>query len=383
LTDQKEQSVKELKVAHIAPATPHRCGLYETARELVWMERKLGMDAHIVDPRPYARETVGKAKISGMETDCPECGHHYKIATSKEEIPTRPLAWDEDREVCIAPVEWAVEESDVIVSHSGLDSRFDKCDTPRIHLAHGRPDSSYRIEQSGETPILSMYHKMADDPRWKQMVTLWPGYGDYLRLLFPNVRELTPFVDLDRWTRKETGYDFDGKAGGINVVCCDVWRMDKDPFHVINAYALFAEKHPEARLHVYAVTGKGKGRDVLFQCLDERGVMGTVRPVVGNLQQVYSAADMVITPHRIGTRIVREALACGCQVVAGNGNPYTQYTADVEDLREFSTAMENAWDDWKANKALCIQENRRVAETSFDLRSVAGEFIKMFQEVAS
>jgi len=372
---------EELRVAHVAPCTPHQCGLYETARELVYAERQLGIDAHIVDPRPYAKDVRGKKKIDGIEVDCPECGKHFKAVTHQEDISARPGAWDEDREVCIAPVEWAVEESDLLVSHSGLDSRFDGCDQPRIHVAHGRPNSSYRIERDGGTPIWSSYHKMSEDPRWKMLVTLWPGYGDYLRLLFPHVREMTPFVDLDRWTRKEGTYGYDGKAGEVNVVACDVWRKDKDPFHVLHAFGLFADRHPEARVHVYACTDSGRGRDVLLDCLADRGVLGTVRPIVSNLQDVYSAADMVITPHRIATRVVRETLACGTQVVAGHGNPYTPYTADIEDLRAFSKAMEDALADWRADKEKCIQVNRETAEREFDLNAVAGEFVRLFKEL--
>ena len=46
-----------MRIAHAAIATPRKCGLYETTRELVAAERALGVDARIVDPAP--NEKVG------------------------------------------------------------------------------------------------------------------------------------------------------------------------------------------------------------------------------------------------------------------------------------------------------------------------------------
>jgi len=47
-----KQKKKMLNIAHIVPVTPYRNGMYETARELVAAEMALGVNAHIVDPRP-------------------------------------------------------------------------------------------------------------------------------------------------------------------------------------------------------------------------------------------------------------------------------------------------------------------------------------------
>ena len=213
------------------------------------------------------------------------------------------------------------------------------------------------------------------------MVTLWPGYEHYWKLLFNPVHLFQPFVDLDHWKRKDTKYDFEGKRGGINVVIADIWRKDKDPFHMMHAFSLFAERHPEARLHCFGVDKFGKGRDILMKCLADLGVLGDVQQIIGNLEDVYSAADMLITPHKIATRTVRESLACGLQVVAGFGNPYTPYTADEEDLPLFADAMEKAWYDWHENREGRIKENRATAEREFDVKVTAKQFVNLFTEL--
>ena len=155
---------KKLSVAHIASCSPHCCGLYETARELVLAERELGINAHIVDPRPTAKEIDGKQQIRAQKAKCPKCKTDFNLVLEKKDIPTRPPAWAGDRGVCIAPLKFALG-SDIIVSHSGLDPRFKDCQVPRIHVAHGRPNSSYRIERDGETPIYTTYYEMNKDKR--------------------------------------------------------------------------------------------------------------------------------------------------------------------------------------------------------------------------
>ena len=372
---------KKLNVVHIVPMSKFQCGMYETARELVFAERKLGINAHIFDPRPTKNQTKGSKQITNAQkVSCPKCKHDFQTG-GLQDIPTAPSAWTGDRGVCVCDLEFALK-ADVIVSHSGVpDEQFKDCPAPRIHIAHGRPNSSFRIEQSGQTPIYSMYKTFNDDPRWKYMITLWEGFEQYWKLVFPEVKTFTPFVDLDEWTVEENDYDFGGNKGDINVVVSDIWRLDKTPFHVLNAFVLFAEKHPGAKIHFYGLSPDGRGRDTLLNALKERGILGETAGMVLNLKEVYRAADMLITPHTIATRTVREALACGLNVVAGLGNPYTEYTAYDEDLIAFSDMMDVSWTDWKNNKQANQDANRLTAEKSFDVQTTAKKFIGLFNEL--
>ena len=372
---------RKLNVVHCVPVSPHQCGMYETARELVVAERKLGINAHLYDPRPTERRVRGRKQIvNSQDVKCPKCENEFK-AEVHAPIPTSVPAWTGDRGASICDLHFALT-SDVIVSHSGLpDEDFKECKIPRIHVAHGRPNSSYRIERSGQTAIYDMYRKMADDPRWKYLITLWPGYGQYWELVFPRVKEFPSFVDLEKWCPAETKHDFGDLGGAINVVVTDIWRMDKDPFHVLNAFVLFEKKHPGAKIHFYGLDGDGRGRDTMINALKERGICGQVAPMVKNLEEVYRAADMMITPHTIATRTVREALACGLNVVAGLGNPFTPYTAYEEDLGAFAEAMSKSWLDWNTDKEACIKRNREMAEVSFDLQTTAKKFIGLFEEL--
>lgn len=275
-----------MKLAHLAIVTPGRCGLYETTRELVAGLRALGIDSRIVDP--------------------------------KRETNTLHPAAAEDRGAPLADMAWALT-ADVLVNHSGYDNTpLQDSGQPVVHVAHGRPRSSFLSETSGSTPIYSYHYAKNRDPRFKAVVTFWPEHEPYLRVMFPDktVHVVTAPVDLAAWSPEgPAGYRFGGKRGGINLVSTDAWRDDVDPFLTINAAALFARKNPGTKLHVYARPAtRTKGWDALLRRLADDGSLGEVKPWVAGLANVYRAADAMVTPNTIATRSVRESMACGCPV---------------------------------------------------------------------
>jgi glycosyltransferase involved in cell wall biosynthesis len=326
--------------------------MYETVRELVAEERKQGVDAWIYDPRTH--------------------GDPANAAP----------AWTEDRGVCTVPKRF-LPTADLFVSHSGLEGPpFEQLSIPRIHVAHGRPNSSYRIERSGQTPIYTCYAQMHNDPRWKMMVTFWPGYEQYLGMLFPDVRVVPAFVDLDHWMPGSVDpYDFAGKGGEKNVAVTDIWRKDKDPFFVLHAMRLLYERRSDIKVHVYGLDPNDqKGAAVLVIQLREIGALGDVKPLVQDLRPVYEAADCVATPHTIATRVVRETLAMGTQLAAGAGNPYTPYQANIEDLSAFAEVIEQAVDDAGPYRT---GRNRQMAQDEFDVRRSVSLFLELAEEAAA
>ncbi len=275
-----------VNVAHIAVVTPRRCGLYETTRELVAALRAQGVDSRIYDP------TRAKNKL-------------------------HPDA-DEDRGAPFADLEWA-KTADILINHSGLGSDLEATDQPVIHVAHGRPRSSFLSEFKGSTPIYSYHYHKNRDPRWRAVVTFWPEHEPYLRVMWPDkpIHVVRPPVDLEAWNPKgPTHYNFGGLAGKVNVVCTDAWRDDVDPFVAVNAFALFAREYEGARLHIYGKPKNLRGWAPLLKTIQNDGNLGEVRPwVVKGLDNVYRAADCLLTPHTIDVRSRREAMACGCPVI--------------------------------------------------------------------
>lgn len=319
-----------MKLAHAAIRTPGACGLYETTRELVAGLRQLGADARIVDPKPNPR--FGPAP-------------------------------EEDRGVPIASLEWGAE-SDLIVSHSGHDGTpLATSGRPILHVAHGRPVSTWLMEREGGAPAYTYAVKRAKDPRYRGAVTFWPEYEPILRSLWTPkpVHVVPPSVDLEYWRPGPTSYDFAGKSGQVNVVMADPWsRRDVSPITAVHAFALFRHMVPGARLHLYALDANTRGIGALRLMLGDS--LGVVQGWARDLRSVYRAAGLLITPHKIHTRSVREAMATGLQVVSGKD-------ADPEDVEGFALAM--------ARRLERPEPVRKLAEAWFDPGRTAKAFLSV------
>lgn len=323
-----------LKLAHMAIATPGRCGLYETTRELVAWERKEGADARIVDPDPH--DTLG-----------PKNG--------------------EDRGVPIASMEWGTK-ADLIVNHSGFDrTPIGETEQPVLHVSHGRPLSTFLGERNGAAPGLTWQTQKKSKDRYRGVVTFWPEFKPYLHNIWKPkpVYAVTPPTDLDYWTPGDTKYNFYKHGGGYNVVMTDPWsREDSSPYPCIHAFCLFREMVSDARLHMFAWDSNKKALTGLTNLLGPGG--GVITGWVTNMREVLRAADMLITPHRIYTRSIREAMACGCQVVSGR---------DVlaDDVESFASIM--------VQRRKYPRPTRKLAEAKFNPEVSAKEFLQVVEGV--
>lgn len=322
-----------MRIAHVAIRTPGACGLYETTRELAAGLRAVGADARIVDPAPNPRFAP---------------------------------APDVDRGVPITDMRWACA-SDLVLSHSGHDGTpLGETDQPLLHIQHGRPASTWIIEHTGGTPSYSYATRRSKSERYRGVVTFWPEYEPILRSLWAPkpVAFVPPMVDLEYWQPQPSDYDFAGRKGEVNVVMTDPWsRQDVNPILCVHAFALFRHIVPGARLHIYAVDGP-RGFGALRAVLGES--LGVVQGWAKDLRSVYAAADMLITPHRIYTRSIREAMAMDLQVVSGRD-------VHPEDTEAFALMMAN-----RLEKPL---PSRNVARALFDPAASARTMLAVAQGV--
>ncbi len=169
--------------------------------------------------------------------------------------------------------------------------------------------------------------------RYVGCLTFWPEFIPHLQVLWGSkpVYAVPPTVDLDYWAPGPTNYNFVEKGQGFNVVLTDPWsRKDVSPFHVINAFAHFAKRVPFAKLHIYGLDGNLKGLAALLEAISPN--VGVIQNWASDLRAVYRAAHMLITPHKIYTRSIREAMACGVSVVSGKD-------CDPEDVLGFADVM--------------------------------------------
>ena len=342
-----------LKIAHFAGKHPHACGQYHTVKDLVLAERKKGIDAGFVNCI-----TNGKGQ-----------------AISK--------GGGKDGELEIHDAMWAID-ADIIVRHTCIPQYIEHSGKPIILCLHGRPESTYMLEWLDVMAVFNLVTMKANTGRnYDAAVYFWEEYREIWEAYMPveKLNYVPAMVDLNQFTPNGKKYDFTKWSGRPNIVVADKFRHDITPFNVMQAAAKFQkEQCPEARMHCFGLPPVKKS-NVLIRGMSKSGVMGKAHTNVTNLDEIFRGADMLITPHVIATRIIREALASGLPVVAGTGCRYTPFTADSRDIGGFAKAIGKCWDTIKGTNGLLKASARKTAVENFSQDKAADGMIEVFEKV--
>lgn len=320
-----------MKIAHAVTILPGRSGLYETAREIAAALRAIDHDARMVPTTSPLNPTI----------TIPEAA--LGIVDPKTFEPAELV---EDRGVPSAPEEW-LAEVDVVLNHEWFDEqqRVLCPDTPVVQMLHGAPEYCFKLENSGAFGGIRAYSSIhaisqgSNADQWAAFVTMWPQHVPYWEVIIPpdKLHCIQSCVDLEYWdpAKVEPDYDWGGTPGEINVVCTSSWRPGNvDIYEVVTAFYHFAKaladgtKRPgcyckgPAKLHIYGGKDKlnlpSEAWEVLARRLTECDMLGEMPGWVGTerMRSIYRTADVMITPHHVATRGLREAMAMGCPVVA-------------------------------------------------------------------
>ena len=372
---------KQIKAAHIAAFTPGRCGLYQTTREVILAERAVGIDARLIDCGNAAE--VGEIKKSQLEmvpffknlgfaaNQAMQCATDY--LKSKGEYKVDPVdPGTEDDGVIVEDPKW-VDECDIIIGHSGVPQHLEsKNNIPYIMCCHGRPKSSFLLEWSGQYPVYLGYTKMNQNPKIVKFVTFWKEHFPQLSMIVdPKKIEYIPAcVDLEKFNPKGEKGKFEN-MGEKNILICDIWREDIDPYNVVHASHYFCLKHKNWKFHVLGAKPQselGPWNILLGNC-QRMGTLGEISGLVKEIDKAYRTADMMLTPHRIATRTVRESLASGLPLVAEEGNPYTPFHAPTWHLDRFIAEMERCAKKIEQDTQSVQIRMRKSAEANFSLEA--------------
>jgi len=340
-----------MKVVHLAEFAPHRTGLYGTTKDLIRAELKVGIDAALVDSH----------------------------VTPKKKIISRPNLKDGD--LPIRDVEWA-KQADIIVHHTIIHQDLRNLGIPIVLAIHGRPESTFLLEHRRKMGIFGGMLNHGNDPRYKTFFTFWREYMFQFSLSVPRdkLHYVPAPVDLNEYSPEGSGHPF---GGSPSILIADMWRDDITPFNTIMAVALFKNKYaPNAKVHMIGTAPKKSSMVALAKMLKKDGVLGEMHPLVETTALCYRGADMVVTPHSIATRVVREALACGTPIVAGTANQYTAFTADSRYTEQFAEAINRCWlHIQRVGKAKARQDARAVAERCFNPEQTGQAAKKLFEKV--
>lgn len=309
-----------MRVAHFTRYAPRRSGLYETSREMVEAEMKLGLDAFLVD-------------TAYVNNEGPK-------------MTTRIF----DRGVEVIPVEDAAD-ADIYVLHSVIpdELRYKK---PTIVILHGAPEYVFYSEvmehEKGDRGFSTLlgYDKEKNIPAfvtlWKRHVPYWQSiFGENKVMYVPsgvNTGTFTPDGETEKFS----------KPGTPNIGYADSWRPTffQGPFRVIQGVREYWKKNPNAKLQLFG-TPSGQKRDIVWDryilAVRRQGdFLGDLFEIRADMDRAFRSLDVLVTTNIDESRIVKEALCCGTLVVAPSGADFTDWTCDLAVAEDLADCIEEA-----------------------------------------
>ena len=345
-----------MKIAHFAPFAPNRSGLYEAARDMCAADDRAGHEVRFVD---VGLTVNGQRQPSVVEQPgLPDDQRHDDRAG----YDLRPVPYTE------------ALDADVLIAHSGMPENWiawGSKPSPIIWIQHGRPLACFRPERAGAHRAYSDVAELAARSRVRKVVTFWPEHVPFWRELVPPDK----LVCLDAPPIDERRFRPDGKMVSMSdaergrwcVLVADASREDVDTFEVLHALILAAERVSGLKVHVLGAQFPLGAMERVLYALKKRGALAEpVRSRVPNMEEWYRLAGLVVTPHRIATRTMAEALCCGTPVVAAQPCRWTPYTGIPEDVESMATAIACAIEDLRQNQP-AVREATLATAAAFRL----------------
>jgi len=345
-----------MKVAHFGNFAPFRCGMFHSICDLIKAERSVGIDAQFID---WTLENPVRNQF------------YSRVGLSYEDITT------------ITP-EWA-KDCDILVRHSAIPQDVQATGIPIVMVVHGRPEYSFMLEHTGHGPIFSHMQKYASNPQYKAFLVLGEEYVDVWRYLLETnarIENLPLMVDLEKFNPWGPKHPLGEMSGSPNIIIADRWRQDTTPFYLLLAAAKFKEEVSTAKLHCFGLPDPNKAHiSALVKPLMRKGTIGRAFTAVENMDKLYRTADFLLSPNNVSNRVIREALASGCPVIAAPGCKYTKYTAFPGDINGCVDMMKQLWNDIQADPVGIREKTCKIAEEHFSLMRTGEVVLKIFEEI--
>jgi len=312
---------KPLNIAHVSPFAVNRCGLYESARDMARADTLGGNHVSFIDAG-VATKTKREVPVIGGSDD--RAG--FNIVTGNPKV---------------------LDSADIIIMHTGFnDSYLVKNQAPLLWVVHGRPLACFRPERMKSGQAYSLYNTVSNWPRTKGMLYFWPEFKTHWEgvLHGKDIVLDYPVIDELRFRCLENTQVLK-KKGDINILVCDSEREDVDLYEMVVGLVEAAKKYQGLKIHFYGMDipdGKlANCHNILLGKLKAVGALGDVSGRIGDMEKVYNSVDCVMSPNRIITRTIGEALSCGVPVISQNNsmNLLSDYTCDMAEPKDIVEAI--------------------------------------------
>lgn len=341
-----------MRVAHWNLFAPNASGMYETVKDIVQAQRERGLDCAMIDANNPA------------------------VVQRDGDFATETFAY--------------ADTADVYVMHSHIPAPYLGDGTPAVCCLHGMPLYSWQSE---------CFHQERDNEApWSQIMAYFRG-GNFDRFV-------TFWRDhLDWWSVFDADHGgerlhyvprpinlgdltLDGPArevaGEPSILLCDQFRLCKDPGALWFGAWHFWRDHPTATVHQYALPPENsreyKACVRTLQYPTVAPMMGLVDHIIDYLPEVMRGADILLTSVPVASRVVAEAMACGCSVVSGGARG--TYACNPIDPQSVDAALERAWEARaKAGRDEARKLYAAQARDLYDPLNTADGMIAIYEEL--
>jgi len=278
-----------MRIAHWSIWAPHRSGMYHTTADLVLGEQALGIDAALIDAVEPVEKTDGRFHSAS---------HRF------------------------------ADTADIYMLHLAIPEPYMSDGTPVIVALHGHPLYSMQIELYGLEPgndrpfstVLSYLERTG--PTW--FVSFWEyeqsGYWSAL----DGVRDHPRVRYIPRGIRYPSELAPEGPKRNLEgspvIVIADQFRLFKDALPALWGAYEYWLRNPAARVHLYGLPPRNsRAREALERWIGGSHLhrcIGGMHDVVDYLPEVLRSADVLLSTVTGESRLLLEAQACGCPVVA-------------------------------------------------------------------
>lgn len=345
-----------MRVAHWSLFGPHVSGMYHTTKDLILAERELGIEAELLN--------IGS--VTGGQKD--------------GDFTTAPHSF--------------ADVADVYVLHSRVEPPYYGDGTPTVFVQHGHPLYSwqcelYKLEPGNTAPWSTSLAYYNDTRNIHRYVTMWSDQLPYWRVLAgPAADERVRLIP--RGLRLGDQFVPDGPREGLVgdpvVVIVESFRLIKDILAPLFAASEFHNRCPNARVYMFGVPDDSDPMGATFRRMignsNLHRCIGDVHTVHRAIDRVLRDADLLVTSSRGESRVMLEALACGCDVVCQSSDRKLPglHEADWRSPATIADAMQAALDDRRADPEHRDLLHAAVAE-AVDTEPMARAMIGIFEEL--
>ena len=346
-----------MKIGHCASFAPNACGLYEAARDMAIADMQAGHEVYFFDVGLY-----GEKHIPGAPDKIDNRGG----ITLKTDNPDH--IWN----------------CDIIIAHTGIpDNWYAPCQAPIIWILHGRPKACFSPEYTGKGHSYSLIANLARWPRVKYMVSFWPSHKPYWDVIIPKEKLVifdAPPIDEKRFCPEGPMHNNRAMSGKYNIMVSESWREDIDIFEITQGLIEASKIVKDVKFHFYGMELPLRCFDYLFNELRRLGTCGEIWARRTDMEQVYRAADILISPQSIATRSIAEALSCGVPVIADIGCEFATWQTRINDPIVVAKAVKEAIEDIEKDKNGINQKVKKSAK-AFSLENYNLNMEKLYNSL--